>query len=215
MGLFDKESPNFNPAIQEIKQGARSASKKLNPWVSSGRAAQNQYMAQLGLGQGPVFDVTTLPGYQRALDQGLESVNRGAAGTGMLMSGSRMKGLQDRGQDIFGQYYGDYMNRLSGLNQMGMGAATQQGNWGMMGAQGASNLMAQQAQADAAASGSWGADLLGAVAPIAGMVAGGPIGAGISSWMFGGDQQDDTQQPPAVDMAGGYPNKTPQYWSYT
>jgi hypothetical protein len=98
------------------------------PYMESGTTALNQYQAQLGLGGEPAFDVTQIPGYQNALKQGIGAVNQGGAGAGMLMSGERLKGLQSTGQNIFGDYYNNYMNRLSGLQEQGFNAASNLSN---------------------------------------------------------------------------------------
>lgn len=97
------------------------------PYTNAGKDANAQLMAQLGLdkqGNTPLFDVTQLPGYQQALKQGMAGVNQGAASAGMLMSGERLKGLQSTGQNIFGSYYSDYMNRLDTITNRGANAAS-------------------------------------------------------------------------------------------
>jgi hypothetical protein len=107
--------------------------KNFSPFIQAGTSAQNQYMSQLGMGNEPAYDVTNMPGYQNALQQGLSAVNQGGAGAGMLMSGERLKGLQSTGQNIFGSYYNNYMDRLQGLQSQGLNAAhSLAGNQGAM-----------------------------------------------------------------------------------
>ena len=40
----------------------------------------------------------------------------------MLMSGERLKSLQQSGQSVFGNYYENYMNRLQGISSQGIQA---------------------------------------------------------------------------------------------
>ncbi len=103
--------------------------KNYQPYLQAGRTALDQYMSQLGLGDKPAYDVSQLPGYQMALQKGLGAVNQGAAGSGMLMSGERMKGLQTEGQSVFGRYYDDYMGRLSGMQGQGFDATQSLANF--------------------------------------------------------------------------------------
>lgn len=143
-------------ARQLEKQRFSEFQAGMSPYLGAGQQATNQMMAQLGLGPGDAFDVSQLPGYQQALQAGLGAVNVGGAGAGMLMSGERLKGLQRAGQDVQGQYYQDYMNRLGNLGQQGFQGATTLGQSGLQSAGqlsgqllgGASNLMqgAQQAR---------------------------------------------------------------------
>lgn len=183
MGLFGGGGPDYDEAIAELRQGADTATQRLDPWMSSGTTAQGQLMSQLGMGDQPAFDVTQLPGYQQSLEQSLRGVNEDAAGAGMLMSGSRLKGLGKASQDVFGQYYQDYMNRITGIGQQGLGASTQAGQWGMGAAQGISGMMQQQADADAAAKAGEMSDMLSLAGMGAGMMAGGPMGASMGSQM--------------------------------
>lgn len=93
-------------------------------YMEGGNTAMEQMMAQMGLSDQRAFDVTTLPGYQQSMNQAISAVNQGAASEGMLHSGERLKSLQQAGQSVFGNYYENYMNRLMGLSQQGLGAAS-------------------------------------------------------------------------------------------
>ena len=109
--------PNYGAQLGYAAQ--KGYGKQTKDIRQGGKAAYQQYLAQMGMGDGntPLFDVTQIPGYQQSLQQGLSAVNQGAAGAGMLMSGDRLKGLQSEGQKVFGNYYQDYMGRLQGLSQ--------------------------------------------------------------------------------------------------
>jgi len=196
MGLFGGggDAPDYGEAIALMQQEKAAAEGRINPWIEGGQAANTQLMAQLGLGGGQAFDVTQLPGYQRSLEQGLSAVNQAGAGAGMLMSGQRLKGLQQAGQDVFGQYYGDYMNRITGLGSQGLGAATNLSQMGLGAAGNMSNMMMQQAQQEAAAEAAGRADMMGTLGSLGGMAAGhmlapgigGGIGSSIGGSLMGG-----------------------------
>lgn len=118
-----QQQNQFYMSEEELRQAGVANEATLNPWISQGQEAQSQYLAQLGIGGTRAFDVTNLPGYQGALKQGIGAVNQGAAGAGTLMSGNRMRALQEAGQTVFGSYYSDYMNRLSQVAGRGQEAA--------------------------------------------------------------------------------------------
>lgn len=135
----DLELANYMARKMEGRR-FRKAEEYMDPYMTAGTDALSQLRAQMGMGDGSVqaFDVTQLPGYQQALEQGLGAVSQGGAGAGMLMSGERLRGLQQAGQDVFGQYYGGYMQNLQNLVGGGQQAAT---NLGQMGLQSMGNLI--------------------------------------------------------------------------
>lgn len=161
-----------------IARNTKAAEQDYSPYLTGGKSAQEQMMAQLGLG-GPAtaFDVTQLPGYQNALKQGLAGVNQGGAGAGMLMSGDRMQGLQSTGQNIFGDYYNNYLNRLTGMSNQGFSAAGNLANIRTGGMTQQLGLMQQQQ----AQQGDMMGDLLGLGGTVLGGMFGGPPGALVGS----------------------------------
>jgi len=68
----------------------------------------------------------TDPGYQFAVDEGLRAIDSGAASSHLLRSGATLKAEQARGMGLADQQFGQYVNRLFGLSQMGQSAANQQ-----------------------------------------------------------------------------------------
>ncbi len=72
------------------------------------------------------------PGYQFALDQGLQALNRNAASRGMLASGNNTQDILKYSQGLANQEYGNWLDRLGNFSQMGLGAA--QGQTGRQGA---------------------------------------------------------------------------------
>jgi len=65
----------------------------------------------------------TNPGYQAALDAGVQARDRGAAAHGMLGSGNQLMALTKYGQDLQNQTYGDWQSKIGGLTQLGQQAA--------------------------------------------------------------------------------------------
>lgn len=63
------------------------------------------------------------PGFQDALDMGVQARDRSAAARGMLGSGNQAMALQKYGQDLQNQNYGDWQSKIGGLTQLGQQAA--------------------------------------------------------------------------------------------
>jgi hypothetical protein len=72
------------------------------------------------------------PGYQFALDQQLQAVQRGMAGGGMNASGNLLDALQKNAAGYASQDYQNWIKNLAGVGQMGLGA-TQAGAAGQAG----------------------------------------------------------------------------------
>lgn len=93
--------------------------------------------------------VRATPGYQGQLDQGLKAIDRAAPLVGGMYSGRRMKALNDYGQQTFGGYYNDWMNRVGGMAGQGAQTAQNIGQAGMQNAANVGNLMMTGANARA------------------------------------------------------------------
>lgn len=93
--------------------------------------------------------VMQTPGYQTQLDQGLKSIDRAAPLTGGMYSGRRMKALNEFGQNTFGSYYQDWMNRVGGVAGQGAQTAQNVGQQGMENAKSVGGLMMTGANATA------------------------------------------------------------------
>jgi hypothetical protein len=72
------------------------------------------------------------PGYQFALDQGLQALNRNAASRGMLASGNNTQDILKYSQGLANQEFNNWRTGLGGLSQLGLSAA--QGQTGRQGA---------------------------------------------------------------------------------
>lgn len=109
------------------------AAAGFDPYSEAGRAALAEMRALLGLDgaearQSAIGRFEVSPGYGLRFDEGVRAVDRSAAARGGLNSGATLKALQQRGQDLASQEYGNYFTRLSGLGDDGLTALTAQGN---------------------------------------------------------------------------------------
>lgn len=93
--------------------------------------------------------VRNTPGYQAQLDQGIKAIDRAAPLVGGMYSGRRMKALEAHGQQTFGGYYNDWMNRVGGLAGQAQTISQNVGQAGMQNAQNVSGLMMTGANARA------------------------------------------------------------------
>lgn len=113
-------------------------------------AEAQKYANQNARGASEYQGFTATPGYQFRVDEGNNAINAMAGARGGLVSGATMQALQERGQNLATEEYGNYMNRLAGITDMGMGAAGHQANIGANYASGASNALASQGEARSA-----------------------------------------------------------------
>ncbi len=93
--------------------------------------------------------VRATPGYQNQLDQGIKSIDRAAPLVGGMYSGRRMKALNDYGQQTFGSYYNDWMNRVGGVAGQSQQISSNIGQQGAQSAATQGGLMVQGANARA------------------------------------------------------------------
>lgn len=114
--------------------------------------AQGSQAQQGGQGGGQLdiaAQVMGTPGYQAQLDQGIKSIDRAAPLVGGMYSGRRMKALEGHGQQTFGSYYNDWMNRVGGMAGQAPQIAQSMGQAGMQNANNVGQLMMTGANARA------------------------------------------------------------------
>lgn len=124
-----------------------------SPWRASGAGAVNQLTRLLGLGnirytpdsrglpQGELDASNAVqdqqqafgewqrdPGYQWRMSEGIRARDRSAASKGMLLSGAQRKALDNWGQGLASEEYGNYFNRLAAMAGAGSQAVGQSGN---------------------------------------------------------------------------------------
>lgn len=129
--------------------------------------------AMTGGGQPDIASqVMNTPGYQAQLDQGIRSIDRAAPLTGGMYSGRRMKALNDYGQQTFGSYYNDWMNRVGGIAGQTAQIGNNIGQQGMQNANNVGQLMMTGANARAQGALNGASAWTGALGNIAGGFAG-------------------------------------------
>lgn len=98
------------------------------PYQQAGQQGMQTYLGSLGLGgqegrDQAVGAFQAGPGYQFAMDQGMQAANRAASAGGMLTSGNTLQALTRFGQGLANQEYGGWQDRLAGLGNMGLAAS--------------------------------------------------------------------------------------------
>lgn len=102
------------------------------PYAQTGTTANNMVQRLL---QDP-SSVRSLPGYQFALDEGTRALENSASARSGVQNGGTMKALQTYGQNYGDTKYADWLSRLMGLSQQGLGATQAQVNTTGQGLQG-------------------------------------------------------------------------------
>lgn len=122
-----------------------AARSTLNPFINVGTGATYTLGQMYGIGQngqptgaGNDFSsFTNSPDYQFALQQGNQATQNYLNASGLGMSGAGLTAISNFNQGLASQQFGNYFNRLMGLSNQGMQAATA----GVSGANAAANTM--------------------------------------------------------------------------
>lgn len=153
-------------AIDELKASLGLSTGTMQPWANGGVNAFQQLQDMTA--NPATFDRTAFmndPGFQFMLQQGNQAIDRGAAARGKFFAPETINSMQQFGQGLAQQEYGNAFNRFMSQNQnlynqlfglagMGFGAAQniagQQGQTGanianVLTGQGAANANAAQA----------------------------------------------------------------------
>lgn len=132
-GISDLLKQYYQQGRGDIQQGFQHALGYEQPYMQAGQQALGSYLGTLGLGnrQDAINRFKASPGYQFALQQGTQAVQRGEAARGLAGSGAEQKQLAQYGQGLANQEYGQYQSKLAGLAGMGQQAATTAGGWSM------------------------------------------------------------------------------------
>jgi len=128
----------------------------LAPYAQGGQSAFSNLSSLLGIGGTPnsagmMSALQNYPGYQFALQQGGQALDRSAASKGLLLSGGQIKDQTAFGQGMASQLFDKYFTQNSDLAHLGENAAAQTGNAGTVAGQGIAQ--SQLAGGTAAASG--------------------------------------------------------------
>lgn len=106
----------------------------LMPFVGGGTDAMGSLKDLMGLG-GKTPDqiqaiLEKLPGYQFVKQQGMNAVQNRFGAMGQALSGPGMRGIADYVTGLADSTYGNQVNRLMGLTELGENAAAQTGSFG-------------------------------------------------------------------------------------
>lgn len=124
----------------------------LGGYREAGGLGLEALMYEMGLGAAPkdYGGFTATPGYDFRLKSGNDSINALAGARGGLHSGATLKALADYNQGMASDEYGNYLNRLAGLTDMGASAASGQAGANNALAQMGSSSLAQKGNAQSA-----------------------------------------------------------------
>jgi hypothetical protein len=152
--ISDQNRVENNALAGQVYQQSTNA---LAPYTQAGNPAGTQINAMLGLGGQPAqtagFDqFRKSTGYQFRLREGMNQLNSGYAGAGVLQSGAAMRGAQEYGQNFASNEYSNYMGLLDNQQRLGLSATMGQAGLGQsyVGGVTANNNGASQDQANAA-----------------------------------------------------------------
>jgi hypothetical protein len=133
-------------AIQEL----------LKPFVSTGQTALTQQGNLIGLGgneaqQQAINQLTASPLFQSAIQQGETALLQNASATGGLRGGNTQAALATLRPTLLRQTIADQLGQLGQVSSMGLGAATQTGQFGQASANNVTNMLGQIGSAQAGA----------------------------------------------------------------
>lgn len=117
--------PDQEPWIRQVI-GTRPGQRfQVGDQTFNTREEAEAYAAANPTGGTPYAGFQATPGYGFRVSEGLGAVEAGAAARGGLYSGAAMQALQQRGNDLANQEYGNYLNRIMGVAASGQSAAGQ------------------------------------------------------------------------------------------
>jgi hypothetical protein len=140
LGGGQQSMPTQQPTQQQYMGGQQNALTASKPWLSSGFGGSGTQFAPPQMGYAPqapqqmggdqsaqqaagnAFDIfRNSTGYQFRLDEGMDALNSGYAGAGVLQSGDALRAATEYGQNFASNEFGNYMGYLG--NQQGVGLA--------------------------------------------------------------------------------------------
>jgi hypothetical protein len=114
--------PNFTPDNPGVYRQPNALSQ-FNSGPTANMGPQTGQTAQQAAENG--FDIfRNSTGYQFRLGEGLDAVNSGYAGSGLLQSGAALRGITEYGQNFASNEFGNYLNALGSQQAVGAGAAS-------------------------------------------------------------------------------------------
>lgn len=120
---------NPNTAGQQaITNASNQAASYYQPYQAAGTGAENT-LSNLYGNNGAAAQTaaqqnfSNTPGYQFALNQGINALNANNAATGQVLSGNAQEGINNYAQGVASQQYNNYVNQLQNLASGGVNAA--------------------------------------------------------------------------------------------
>ena len=147
--LFNQPNTGGANAINSASQAAQA---DYQPYLQAGQGAENT-LANLYGNNGSAAQTSAqqnfanTPGYQFALNQGINAVNANAAAMGSPLSGNNQQAVNNYAQGTANQTYNNYVNQLQNLASGGLNAAGGSGNAGLTGASAIASLDQNKANA--------------------------------------------------------------------
>src|SRR5262252_1477698 len=129
------------PGLNDSSGKYKVFSEGNNTWYTGGDDSGG------GIGAG----LANTPGYQFRLGEGLRALQNAAAARGTLLTGGTLKGIQKYAQDVASTEYGNRVNQLMSLSQLGANAAGGAGTAAGAYGRSAGDLLTQQGNAASAA----------------------------------------------------------------
>ena len=140
--------------IDEIRGFTEQGQAGFQPFLTGGARAFDQQQALLGLlgpeQQQAAFDAfRDSPGQQFLRDRGQRALVRNASAIGGLGGGNVRSALQQQGIGFAQQDFGNFFNRLAGISDQGLSAASGLGQLGANAGSNIAGLLGTQGQARA------------------------------------------------------------------
>ncbi len=171
-----------NAAAQTQRDIYASNKGMLQPWNDAGFKAYGTLNDLLGVGGNSATMQSTLeglPGYQFTRDQGLKSVQNGAAARGLGSSGAALKGAATYATGLANSTFGSYADRIANSAGMGLNAADALAGVGTTAGSGIANSQIQGGNAAAAGYNGIASSIGNAASAL-------PLSALLSNGSFGG-----------------------------
>lgn len=154
---FVPSSPNLsggalmNEYTNWVANGAQPMQQQAQP-TTQAPAPQMNAMSQKEAADNAFNIFKNSTGYKFRVDQGMDALNSGYAGRGLIQSGAAMRAANDYGQGMASQEYGNWLNSLGNQQSLGFSAASAQAGVGQGFANSLGNIYQQNGanQANAA-----------------------------------------------------------------
>lgn len=145
------------------------------------------------------------PGYQFQLSEGQKAIQNSQAARGNLLSGGAVKELQQYGQGLASQDYGNYINQLMGLTNIGQNAANSSANTAIGAGTQIANTMQDAGNAEAQGllnQGNIYGNMISQLGGLGGLMGGGSGSAPANAWNYSSSTPNFSTQ--LQNPVGGY-----------